>query len=113
MHYSISLFCIYRGGRGSFYEKVVVTKGIFPPQPLHHSRGAVVGKKNKKTNPVKSFFQTVSSWILMWDKDKIFPDSGDAQVWIPLSEKERKKKKRPQVMIWVWCKCRVGSARGN
>lgn len=45
MHYSISLFfCIYRGGRGSMCEKVVVTKGIFPPQPLHQE---VVGKRIK------------------------------------------------------------------
>lgn len=37
MHYSISLFLYLPRGGGSVYEKVVVTKGIFPSQPLHHS----------------------------------------------------------------------------
>lgn len=32
------------------YEEVVVTKGIFPPQPLHRSRGTVEQSKGRKLN---------------------------------------------------------------
>lgn len=45
MHYSISLFVFTEGGGVHCMKKVVVTKGIFPPQPLHHSR-----KKRKEKN---------------------------------------------------------------
>lgn len=72
------------------YEKVVVTKGIPPPhprpplQPLHHSRGKSLGeKKNILLNA--NFFPV----ILIWDKDKIFPNLGDAQIWIPVAKKEK------------------------
>lgn len=38
-------------------KKVVVTKGIFPPQPLHHSRK---NNNKKKTSCKNAFFQIVS-----------------------------------------------------
>lgn len=41
--------------------------------------------------------------ILMWDKDKIFPDLGDAQVWIPLSKSERKNDHER----WFWSGVKV------
>lgn len=60
-------------------KKVVVTKGIFPPQPFRHSRdNSRRNKKKKKNISEKRFFSRLcpTQVILMWDKDKIFPDSG-------------------------------------
>ena len=95
-------------------KKVVVTKGIFPPQPFRHSRGTVVGIiiKKKKTSPKMLFSRLYSTQvILMWDKDKIFPDSGRCTSTDSLF----KESKNTTVSgdSDSGCECRVGSARGK
>lgn len=70
------------------YEKLVVTKGIFLPQPLHHSEGIVVGKKN---------LQTPTDVSLTWDKDKILPSLGDAKARLHDSEIKKIQKKTGMV----------------
>lgn len=62
MHYSISLFVSTEGGRGSLYENVVVTKGIFPFPNLY----ATAEKKQKLVQSCETYHsvQTLWCWIL-------------------------------------------------
>lgn len=95
-------------------KKVVVTKGIFPPQPFRHSRdNSRRNKKKKKNISEKRFFSRLcpTQVILMWDKDKIFPDSGRCTSTDSLFKESKNTTASGDPDSGR--ECRVGSARGK
>lgn len=101
MHYSISL-CIYRGGRGSLYAKVVVTKGIFL-QTFTNKRLKLktLNSWSRKLECIFSrpFLHLVSMWGTSprnpsrdWDTHQIFPQLREEH-WCGFGERHRERRR--------------------